>query len=108
MYGLITTIFCVAMGFAVAGICASGYRLVTNAGLRFDHQQGGQPGARARIVLLVLGGPFVIMRNTIRAARRGARAGGWLVASALIASGWSFCLGVAVINLFAAFGILGV
>lgn len=96
--------FSIAMGFVVAGICNSGFRLVTNSRLRFEGPPGEDTRSGWQMALLVIAGPLVILRNSWRAVRRGDRARGWLVASALVASCWSFCLGLAVLNLMLAVG----
>lgn len=102
VHDMVSVLFAVAMGFAAAGICASGYRLFTDSRLVFD-REGGKPLSGLRVALLVVAGPLVIMRNAWRAALRG-RPRGWLLATTLLASGWSFCLGLAVLNLVVALG----
>jgi hypothetical protein len=103
VHDMVSVLLAVAMGFAAAGICSSGYRLCTNSRLVFDRSAGSEPISTLRVALLVVAGPLVIMRNAWRAAL-GGRPRGWLLASALVASGWSFCLGLVVLNLVVALG----
>ena len=55
-----------ALGFAVAGLCASAYRLVTSRLPSFGLLNAGpSPAAIAAVPLLMLSAPFLIMRNTL-------------------------------------------
>ena len=65
-------LFSLALGFAVAGLCSSGYQLATSRLLSFSQLSTGPgPGTIAAIPLLVLSAPFLIMRNTILGRRAG-------------------------------------
>ena len=64
------SIFSLAIGFAVAGLCASGYRLFSRHFPSFRLLEVGPVPARfAAIPLLMFSAPFIIMRNTIRGRR---------------------------------------
>ena len=55
-----------ALGFAVAGLCASAYRLVTDRLPSFSLLTRGPRAATfAALALLMLSAPFLIMRNTL-------------------------------------------
>jgi hypothetical protein len=55
-----------ALGFAVAGLCSSAYRLVTSRLPSFALLNGGaRASAFAAVPLLILSAPFLIMRNTL-------------------------------------------
>ena len=59
--GVVDSLFAIAIGFAVAGLCASGYRLF---GLHFPSfrllEVGPMPGRFAAIPLLIFSAPFLI------------------------------------------------
>ena len=65
----IESIFAIAFGFAIAGMCASGYRLFR---LRFPSfrllEVGPMPTRFAVVPVLVFSAPFLIMRNTLARA----------------------------------------
>jgi hypothetical protein len=55
-----------ALGFAVAGLCSSGYRAVTDRLPSLSLLQGGpRPSAFAALALLILAAPFLIVRNVV-------------------------------------------
>ena len=66
----IEVMFAIAFGFAIAGLCASGYRLFR---LRFPSfrllEVGPMPTRFAAVPVLVFSAPFLIMRNTLRGRR---------------------------------------
>lgn len=99
--------FAVAMGFVASGICASGYGLVTNSPLKFEAGASRPRLHSVRVALLLVGGPLVIMRNAILGAKRNLRPRVWLVATTILASCWSFCLGLAAINILVLLGVAG-
>src|SRR5467141_2685205 len=62
--------FSLAIGFAIAGLLATGYQLVTSRPASFRLlQRGPRPSTFAAVPLLVFAAPFIIMRNTIRGRR---------------------------------------
>ena len=69
----IESIFAIAFGFAVAGLCASGYRLFR---LHFPSfrllEVGPMPARFAAVPVLMFSAPFLIMRNTLRGRPPGA------------------------------------
>ena len=59
-----------AIGFAVAGLLATGYQVVTTRPLSFRMlRMGASLKAFAAIPMLTFAAPFIIMRNTIRGRR---------------------------------------
>ena len=95
---LLLVLYAVATGFVVAGLLGSFYQLVTNRHPAFLIATDGLLDALAVVVVCVFAGPFIIMRNAIRGRLIEHRPLGWLAASAVIASGWSLCSGVVVIE----------
>ena len=96
--GFIESLFAIAMGFAVAGLCASGYRLF---GMHFPSfrllEAGPMPARFAAIPLLIFSAPFVIMRNTLRGRRIERRRFEFVMAATVIAGLWSLMVGSVVV-----------
>ncbi len=58
------------IGFAVAGLLASGYQLLTARPASFNiFGDGTRPAAVAQVPFLVFAAPFIIMRNTLFGCR---------------------------------------
>jgi len=95
---VIESLFAVAIGFAVAGLCASGYRL---GGTHFPSfrllEVGPVPARFAAIPLLMFSAPFIIMRNTIRGRRIEGRRTEIVMVATVIAGLWSLMSGTVVV-----------
>jgi len=91
-------LFALAFGFAVAGMCSSGYRLVTSRLPSFS-QLGAGPGPAtfAVIPLLVVSAPFLIMRNTILGTWQEGRRFEFVFLATLIAGFWSLMSGLVMV-----------
>jgi hypothetical protein len=104
----VQSFFALAIGFAFAGLLASGYQAATSrpAGFRLL-QRGPHPAAFAAVPFLVFAAPFIIMRNILR--RRpieGWRF--WVVMSATMVAGfWSLMSGTIAIAMLTALGLFG-
>ena len=97
-----------AIGFAFAGLLATGYQAATSRPASFRLlQRGPNPAAFAAVPFLVFAAPFIIMRNTLRHGDlEGWRF--WVVMSAtMIAGFWSLMSGTIAISLLTALGLLG-
>ena len=83
-------LFALLLGFAVAGMCNSGYRVFTSRLPSFSQLTTG-PGvaAFASVPLLVMSAPFLIMRNTILGRRHEGRGFEFVFLATLIAGFWS-------------------
>jgi hypothetical protein len=94
----ITSLFALAIGFAVAGLCASGYRLYRNhfPGLRLL-QMGPMAARFAAVPLLIFSAPYLIMLNMLRARLERPRVEFVLLASA-IAALWSLMSGSVIVT----------
>jgi hypothetical protein len=91
-------IFSLAIGFAVAGLCASGYRLFSRHFPSFRLLEVGPVPARfAAIPLLMFSAPFIIMRNTIRGRRIEGRRTEIVMVATMIAGLWSVMSGTVVV-----------
>jgi hypothetical protein len=95
----ITSLFALASGFAVAGLCASGYRLY---GAHFPTfrllQMGPMPSRLAAVPLLIFSAPFLIMRNSLRGRRVERRRVEFVMLATAIAGMWSFMSGTIVVT----------
>src|SRR5262249_23097687 len=100
-------LFALAIGFAVAGLCSSGYRVFTSRLPSFNQLTAG-PGAEAlaAVPVLVVSAPFLIMRNTFLG---GVQDGGrfeFVFLATLIAGFWSLMSGLAIVMTLQACGFL--
>jgi uncharacterized protein DUF6949 len=96
-----------AIGFAVAGLIASSYQLVTTQPLSFrlfGHRE--RTLAVAAVPILVLAAPFIIMRNTIRGRRIERRRAEFVALATVLAGFWSLMSGTAVVTVLQALGLL--
>ena len=94
----IESLFCLAIGFAFAGTCANGYRLVWQHFPSFRLLEMGPVPARfAAIPLLVFSAPFIIMRNTVRGRRIERRPAPFVMIATVIAGLWSLMSGSVVV-----------
>jgi hypothetical protein len=95
--------FALAIGFAVAGLLASGYQLATGRLVNFGLlNRGPHPAAFAAVALLVFAAPFIIMRNTVRGCRNEGRSFSIAMAATIVAGGWSLMSGTVVLMALAA------
>jgi hypothetical protein len=100
-------LFALLLGFAVAGMCSSGYRVVTTRLPSFSQLSTG-PGATAlaAIQLLIVSAPFLIMRNTILGRRQEGRRFEFVFLATLIAGFWSLMSGLVLVMTLQACGFL--
>jgi len=95
---MVESLFALAFGFAVAGLCASGYRLFSRHFPTFRLLEVGPVPARfAAIPLLMFSAPFIIMRNTVRGRRIERRRAEIVMLATLIAGFWSLMSGTVVV-----------
>ncbi|HTZ03043.1 MAG TPA: hypothetical protein VMC05_11985 [Xanthobacteraceae bacterium] len=94
----LNSFFSLAIGFAVAGLCASGYRLFSRHVPSFRLLEVGPVPARfAAIPLLMFSAPYIIMRNTIRGRRIEGRRAEIVMLATVIAGLWSLMCGTVVV-----------
>ena len=95
---VIESLFAIAIGFAVAGLCASGYRLVGTHLPSFRLLEMGPTAARlAAVPLLIFSAPYLIMRNTLRGQRLEGRRAEFVMLATVIAGLWSLMSGTVVV-----------
>ena len=96
-----------ALGFAVAGLSASAYQLVTSRAPSFGLlSTGPSVGAIAAVPLLMLSAPFLIMRNTMRGRREQGRRFEFVFLATLVAGFWSLMSGLILVMTLQACGLL--
>ena len=97
-------LFALALGFAVAGLIATGYQLVTRRPASFRLlQRGPRPSTFAAVPLLAFAAPFIIMRNTIRGRVIEGRFS-VAMAATIVAGFWSLMSGTVALMTLAARG----
>ena len=94
----IATFFSLAIGFAIAGLCATGYRMFAEGFPSFRLLEAGPAAARfASIPLLMFSAPFIIMRNTVRGCRLEGRPAEFVMVATVVAGLWSLMSGTVVV-----------
>jgi hypothetical protein len=95
------------IGFAVAGLLATGYQLITERPLSFRLlNQGMRLVTFLSIPVLTFAAPFVIMRNVIRGRRIERRRFEFVMLATVLAGFWSLMSGTVVVMAFKAFSQL--
>jgi hypothetical protein len=95
---MINSLFAIAIGFAVAGLSASAYRLYGEHLPSFRLLEVGPMAARfAAVPLLVFCAPFLIMRNTLLGRRIERRRAEFVMVATVIAGLWSLMSGTVVV-----------
>ncbi len=95
-----------ALGFAVAGLSASTYRLATSRLPAFEMLSGGpSAGTFAVVPLLMVAAPFLIMRNTLLGRRQEGRRFEFVFMATMIAGFWSLMSGVVLVSALQACGL---
>ncbi|MGH7173751.1 MAG: DUF6949 family protein, partial [Gemmataceae bacterium] len=91
-------LFALALGYAVAGLSCSAYRLVTSRLPTFGLLSTGPSAAAiAAVPVLMLSAPFLIMRNTILGRQQEGRRFEFVFLATLIAGFWSLMSGLALV-----------
>jgi hypothetical protein len=96
-----------ALGFAVAGLSCSAYKLATSRLPSFGLLNAGPSmGAVAAVPLLMLSAPFLIMRNTLLGRHQEGRRLEFVFLATLIAGLWSLMSGLVLVMTLQACGLL--
>jgi hypothetical protein len=102
----IEVLFALGIGFAVAGLIATAYQLITRRPAGFGElHQGSRLAALAAVPMLVFAAPYIIMRAAIRAAQADGQAFMPVMVATIVAGGWSLMCGTMVVSALAAFGL---
>lgn len=91
-------------GIAVAGLVATGFEALTARQASFRLLEAGGPAAVASVPLIVIGAPFIILRNTVRGRRFERRPVGFVALATIIACLWALACGRVLLDLF---GLIG-
>jgi hypothetical protein len=96
-----------ALGFAFAGMLATGYQCVTARPASFRLiSNGPRLHALAALPFVIFAAPFIIMRNTLRARRITGRRAEFVMLATILAGFWSLMSGTLVLMLLGAVGFL--
>jgi hypothetical protein len=99
----IQSFYALALGFAWAGLLATGYQAMTMRPASFRLlNRGPRPSAFAAIPFLTFAAPFIIMRNTLRARQFDGRRFETVMVATITAGIWSLMTGTVVVMAVAA------
>ena len=102
----IHSLLVLAIGFAMAGLLAAAYELITTRPPDFTLLNGGaRPTTFASIPFLIFAAPYIILRNTIHAGIEGQK---FLVVTlaTILVGFWSLMCGTVVVMALEALGSL--
>jgi hypothetical protein len=104
----IESFLALVLGFAFAGLCATGYQFLTSRPASFRLlQRGPAPSTFAAVPFLVFAAPFIIMRNTLRARRLVGRRFEFVMIATILAGFWSMMSGTVMVMALHALGFFG-
>ena len=92
-------LYVMAIGFTAAGLVASFVQLVSGEPLRFGIEPSSIISSLGGVLLRVLCGPVILMRNTWVDAKQRARSPVWLGLSVRVAGVWSLFSGALLLDL---------
>ncbi len=92
-------LYVMAVGFVTAGLLASFVQLVSGQPMRFGIEPDSILASLAGVMLRVLAGPAILMRNAWRGLKLQARPKIWFGISAAIAAVWSLFSGALLLDL---------
>ena len=96
---LATYLYVMAVGFVGAGVLASFVQLVSGEPMRFGMEPKSIAASFGSVLLRVLAGPAILMRNAWRGLRLQGRPKVWFGVSAAIAAVWSLFSGALLLDL---------
>jgi hypothetical protein len=103
------SLLALALGFALAGLCCSAYRLLTTRLPSFTLlNAGASPKTLAAVPLLLIAAPFLIMRNTLLGDRTEPGRFQFVFLATLIAGFWSLMSGQVLVMTLRACGVFAV
>ena len=99
MQSLAIYLYATAVGFVAAGVLASFVQLLSGEPMRFGIGPNSILASLGGVLLRVLAGPAILMRNAWRGLRLQARPKIWFGVSAAIAAVWSLLSGALLLDL---------
>ena len=99
MQSLAIYVYATAVGFVAAGVLASFDQLVSGQPMRFGIEPDSILASLGGVILRVLAGPAILMRNAWRGLRIQSRPKIWFGASAAIAAVWRLLSGALLLGL---------
>jgi hypothetical protein len=99
MQSLVIYLYVTAVGFVTAGVLASFVQLVSGEPMRFGVEPKPMLVSIGGVLLRVMAGPAILMRNAWRGVRLQARPKVWFGLSAAIAAVWSLLSGAFLLDL---------
>jgi hypothetical protein len=99
MHSVVVYLYVMAVGFVAASILSSFVQLVSGKPLRFGLEPHSIAASLGGVVLRVLAGPAILMRNAWLGMQLEARHKAWFGASAAIAALWSLFSGAVLLDL---------
>ena len=100
MQSLAVHAYIAAVGLVTAGLLASFVQLVSGQPMRFGIEPNSLLASIGAVLLWVLAGPAILMRNAWRGLRIQSRPKIWFGLSAVIAALWSLFSGALLLDLF--------
>src|SRR5947207_10598356 len=103
----LSSFFTLAIGFAFAGVLASGYQALARRPAGFGLlNEGVAPKAFAAVPFLVFAAPFIIMRNTLMGAKVERRRFEFVMMATVLSGFWSLMSGTFFVMTLRAAGVL--
>jgi hypothetical protein len=99
MQSLAIYLYVTSVGFVAAGVLASFVQLVSGEPMRFGLEPKSLLDSIAGVLLRVLAGPAILMRNAWRGIKLQGRPNVWFGVSAAIAAVWSLFSGALLLDL---------
>jgi len=96
-------LYAIAIGFTAAGLVASFVQLVSGEPLRLSFEPASILASLGGVILRVVCGPALLIRNTWVGAKQRTRQPVWLGLSVLIAGMWSLFSGALLIGIMLKF-----
>ena len=95
--------YIIITGFVFSAVLGSFWQLFKAEPVGFSVTYSSWVAGFSGVIFCVFAGPFIIIRNSIRGRKIEGRPIGWVVAASGIASLWSFCTGLVLIQLVLSF-----
>lgn len=103
MQSLAVYLYIAAVGFVGAGLLSSFVQLVSGQPMRFGIEPNSLLASIGGVLLRVLAGPAILMRNAWRGMRLQSRPKIWFGVSAAIAAVWSLFSGALLLDVILSF-----